>query len=271
MDSCGQNLTVMPLYRLLETSLTGKQSMRFSHPLGPAMHVRSFVPELMEGRDVDEKELFRTLEQFRTINRFFSGIHGLLNKVLLNYIRKHPSPSGYSIIDLGTGGCDIPLWLIGQCRRMGQPVRITGIDQDPRVIAYIKRTVPSIPELTVCQATAHEALLNETYDFILSNHFLHHLCDREIPSVLRLMHTRSRIGYICNDLRRSRLALLLFAIIAPVLFKNSLTTTDGIRSIRKGFRFQELRAFTSELIPSPVLRAVIPYHLCLYHMKGFND
>lgn len=234
---------------------------------GARLRFRSQSPELMDMSGTDENELFATLDQFRIVNRFFSGIYGVLEQFLIGYMKKHHRSEEYTILDLGAGGCDIPLWIIGRCRRMGQPVRVTGADHDQRVVSYVKRKHSGCPELSVVHATAEKALESRVFDFVISNHFLHHLSDSQLPGIIQKIHSRSGIGYICNDLCRSRIAMLQFSLVAPILFHNSLTLRDGLSSIRKGFTMDEIRRLLEPLVPSPVIRKVFPAHICFFRLK----
>ncbi len=228
---------------------------------------RSDMKELMDEENVDTDKLFRTLKQFKTVNRFFSGIHRVLSKTVLHYLRKNPSTHVISIIDLGSGGCDIPFWLINQCRRMKQPIEVCAVDHDKRIISHIQQTCLRVPELTFKLSSAKDALMEKEYDFVISNHFLHHLKNDEIGELLQLMNKKSRIGYVCNDLRRSRIALLQFALVAPILFRSSLTVVDGLRSICRGFTPKELNRWTTQLTPTPQVSRVFPAHLCISKIK----
>ncbi|MFP4013736.1 MAG: methyltransferase domain-containing protein [Chitinispirillaceae bacterium] len=231
------------------------------------MRFRSQLPELMDMKGIDENELFATLDQFRTVNRFFSGIHGVLEKVLIGYMKKHPRPQAYTILDLGAGGCDIPLWIIGRCRRMGQPVQVIAADHDQRVVSYVKKKHNGCSELSVIHTTAENALESLVFDFVISNHFLHHLSDFQLPAVIEKIHSRSKIGYVCNDICRSRMALLHYSLVAPIFFRNSLTVRDGLSSIRKGFTIGEIRRFLDPLVPSPEIRRVFPAHISFFCRK----
>lgn len=241
--------------------------MSFSR-IFPRMPIRSQSPELMDRDDVNEKELFRTLDQFKNVNRYFSGIHGVLTKVFLKYMKENPRSEAYTVLDLGAGGCDIPIWLIKKCRKLRQPVKVVGVDHDQRTVSYVKPRVYDFPELSVVHSTARKALGEKRYDFIISNHFLHHLSDKELPQLICEIHSGSRIGYILNDLCRKRSAVLQFSLIAPLIFRDSFTVRDGLKSIYRGFTRSEIRSLAESLNPRPVIKTVFPAHICLYQLKS---
>ena len=66
-------------------------------------------PELMDLPDSDPRRLERTLAQIAWINRFLSGARRLLERTVLEDIRRRPGPC--TLLDVGCGGADLALWL----------------------------------------------------------------------------------------------------------------------------------------------------------------
>jgi hypothetical protein len=83
------------------------------------------------------------------------------------------------------------------------------------------------------------------YDFIFTNHFMHHFPDSELPDLLGLVHRKTRIRFLMNDLKRSRLSYLGFTLFATLFLHNSFAGYDGGLSILRGFTSAELQELVS--------------------------
>ena len=227
---------------------------------------RSTERELMDSSGSDCRLLLRTLHQFRLLNRLISGIYKTLEQNLVTHMQQTGSKS-YTVLDLGSGGCDIPLWLVSFCSNRSINVEVICIDNDSRVIQYAKEKCKNNKSIQVVQCSAQEAVSHFKADYAISNHFLHHLPEKDIIPLLSSIHKHSSKGYILNDIRRSRLSMWLFFILSSVLFHRSFTLTDGLISIKKGFTPEQLHSFCSTAgIPS-IIKEVHPGHLAILHFR----
>jgi len=197
-------------------------------------------PEALEGPASTDADLRRALSDFARINLLISGTRGLLRDELVPRMRRLDSRP-VSVLDIGAGGCDIARWLALYCRRDGIPVRIICLDSDPRAVAFGRAACAAVPEIDVRLGNAFDL---ETaagpVDFIIANHFLHHIDDERIPCLLASMDRTARHGFIVSDLRRSCWAYVAFAAIGALLWPRGMTRSDGLVSIRKGFTLEEL-------------------------------
>ena len=80
----------------------------------------------------------------------------------------------------------------------------------------------------------------KSYDVVLSTLVCHHLSDEQLTSFFSSAQRIARKKVIINDLHRHPLALLLFKMASPVLFRNRLVQHDGALSIRKAFSREDL-------------------------------
>lgn len=87
----------------------------------------------------------------------------------------------------------------------------------------------------------------EKADVIMATLVCHHMTDEEITTFIHEAYTHANHLVLINDLQRSRLAKWLFKCISRPLFSNRLISHDGIVSIERGFKKNELKA----LIPYP--------------------
>ena len=72
--------------------------------------------------------------------------------------------------------------------------------------------------------------------------FLHHFDEAELPEILAGLHRLARRALVVNDLHRARVPYLFGRAAFPLLFRSRVSVEDGLLSIRRGFRADELRA-----------------------------
>jgi 2-polyprenyl-3-methyl-5-hydroxy-6-metoxy-1,4-benzoquinol methylase len=219
----------------------------------------SHLTEAMDGLDCDPALLERSYHQFRAVN-------GLLSRsrfVYKRFIRPLMSDRRqvYSLLDIGFGGGDIARELARWAQQDGLDLWVTGIDIDARAYAYVQRFPPS-PKLSFRLAdVATLVARGERFDFVLSNHVLHHL---DAPGLQAMLGAAQALGarVVFNDIRRSALAYLGFWLLTSVAFRRSYIRQDGLISIRRSYTAKELRA----LVPAGWgVRRAMPFRLLLIH------
>lgn len=199
---------------------------------------RSRAIERMDRADAPEGPLFRTLDQFGAINRWFTRARGALDTFVLRVLRRAPERS-YRLADLGAGGCDLARWLVDRCRRGGLRLTVRAIERDPRIRRYAADANAGYPEIELVAADALDAGAWGAPDFIFANHLLHHLDDEQIVILLRRLKA-SGARYVLSDIVRSRWAAAPYAAIVGLGFRGGFLLDDGLISIRRGFRRPEL-------------------------------
>jgi SAM-dependent methyltransferase len=111
---------------------------------------RRHDPEWMDRRDNTAADLEGALEDIRAVNRYLGG-----SKVLLDALRPHLAAGGddsvTTILDVGTGGADVPLDLVAAARRGGRRVRIVAVDRDPVTLAYARRRTAGVEEIEIVE------------------------------------------------------------------------------------------------------------------------
>lgn len=200
--------------------------------------LRLDAAELMDDPECDTRQLLRTLEQFETINRFFSRYRTVLKRTVLRDMRPGRE---YHLVDIGAGGCDIAAWLLREAQRKGLQLRISALEPDPRSADYAERRWQGLTGLSVIRTSGENLAEHQPFDYVYANHVLHHLSDSEIRDVLSDADRLADRGAVFTDLKRSRWSYLGFWLVSGV-FRDSFARTDGLISIRKGFREKELRS-----------------------------
>jgi len=196
--------------------------------------------ELMDRPEVSLTTLFRTYDGFARLNPLLARWKGIYKTLLVPIMRREPDKH-FTLLDIGCGGGDLLRNLKAWSERDGFRLSVLGIDPDPRAEAYLR--------LSVTRAHLHfrccdlQTLVDEQarFDFVISNHLLHHLSDRELDALLQQAATMSQRLVVMNDIERSDLALISFSL-SWLFFWRSFIPVDGSRSIRRSYTASELRA-----------------------------
>ncbi|HEV3415557.1 MAG TPA: methyltransferase domain-containing protein, partial [Pirellulales bacterium] len=114
------------------------------------------------------------------------------------------------VLDIATGGGDIPIALWHRARRRRLPIEITACDISRRAIEFAERKAKqSGAKIEYFARDVLAEPLPEGFDAIVCSLFLHHLSDDDAASLLSRMAGASRRLVLVNDLRRSTPGLLL--------------------------------------------------------------
>ncbi len=190
----------------------------------------------MDLPDSDRRRLERTLVQMAWINRFLSGARGLLERTILESIRRRPGPC--TLLDVGCGGADLALWLV----RREPSLSITCLDHDPRVADYARRRCAGAERIEVRLGSASELEALGSFDYVFANHFLHHQEDERLAPTVAAMLARTRRLLVITDLLRDRSSYFWYSLLAGLFLHGSFAISDGRLSIRRGFLPEELAA-----------------------------
>ncbi|MCU1548956.1 MAG: methyltransferase protein [Arthrobacter sp.] len=192
--------------------------------------------EEMDLPDCNPTRLARTYEQFAVVNRAVSGWRSLYRTQLRPRLS---AGSTTTLLDIGCGGGDLAVMLSRWAFRDGRRLAITAIDPDPRASRFAQERHSSAG-VTFRQAAASElAGEGKSYDFVVSNHVLHHLGQDEFPAFLAESAALCHGRVIHNDLRRSPAAYALF-FAGSLIFTGSYIRRDGLTSIRRSYTAAEL-------------------------------
>jgi ubiquinone/menaquinone biosynthesis C-methylase UbiE len=191
----------------------------------------------MDAPDADPIELARSLVFIRRINALLgysrATIHHL-NKLSENWDRKNEM----KILDVATGSGDIPRAILRWADRGGIRCRIIAIDLHHNTLeTAISETRD--PRLTFARADATQLPFeNDSFEFVLTGMFLHHLEEPAAIKVLEEMDRVTRTGVIAADLLRSRRAYFWISLFTA--FSNPMVKHDARVSVAGAFSEAEL-------------------------------
>lgn len=193
--------------------------------------------EWMDNPDCDLDELENTYRQFSTINSLISQ----WRKIYKHEIRPLLNPdTPNSLLDIGFGGGDIPIKISRWATNDGYNLQITAIDPDPRALNFVQN-LDRYPNITFLQCALSELdPAQQQFDFVISNHLLHHLDGNQLDQTLQMAKALSTKQVLFNDIHRDDLAYLFFNLLARPIFRSSFITADGLTSIKRSFTEVEL-------------------------------
>lgn len=201
--------------------------------------------ELLDHPDNSAEEIRENLRDLERLNRYFGGVRTVLLH-LGRMVGEH-SQSPLTILDIATGGADIPRAICRWARTRQLAVAIEAVDQGEQVLAAAAEWSIDFPEIRLRRVQAPPLPYpDHSFDYVIASLFFHHLNEAEGILLLQEMARVARCGLLVNDLLRSRLACLLTAMTTRLLSGNRLTRHDGPMSVLRGFRPEELRRMATE-------------------------
>ena len=218
----------------------------------------------MDRADNEAADLNRTLDDIRLVNRFLRGSAILVNAVR-PILSAHPAGETLRLLDVGTGGGDLPLDLVGCARRMGRPVRITAVDRDPITLAYARKETAAVPEIEVIDADAFELPFPPgSFDVVTASMFLHHFGHDDAVRLVAGFRKIARRAVLVNDLRRHAVSWAFISLASRVTRRHPMFVHDSALSVLRGFTRDELRAVARDAGASDA-KVVwrLPYRLLL--------
>ncbi len=197
--------------------------------------------EIMDDPASDPDTLRRTYEQFRYVNAVVSGWPTTYRREIRPRLSE-TQPS--TLLDIGSGGGDVARALARWADRDGLLLTVTAIDPDARAHEFATSQPPTAG-LTFRRALSSDLVAEDArFDYVVSNHVLHHLSAQELGGLLFDSERLSRGGgrVLHADIERSVPAYLGFGVGTWPFFRGSFIRADGLTSIRRSYTAAELRA-----------------------------
>lgn len=209
--------------------------------------LRAFAPlprevarvELLDRPGVPRTELAENLADIARLNRL--GPTRALLAHLAPVFARHRGPAPLRVLDLGTGGGDVPAAVVRWARARGRRVSVLALDLQPEVLACAGAAARDLPEVRLVAGDALQPpVRRDGVDVALCSLTLHHLPEAAVVRLLRLMADVARLGFVVSDLRRSRLAYAAAWLTTRLISKSRLTRHDGPLSVLRAYTREEL-------------------------------
>jgi 2-polyprenyl-3-methyl-5-hydroxy-6-metoxy-1,4-benzoquinol methylase len=208
---------------------------------------RSEEPEIMDNFALEGETLRDALDKIAKINQLLGGNQLTLHGVQ-ELIEKIPKTIEIVIVDVGCGNGDMLRTLADYGLKHHFNFQLIGIDANNFTINHARKLSNNYSNISYrCEDVFGKAFSELKYDIILCTLTLHHFKEEEILQLMTVFNINSRIGIVINDLQRSALAYRLFQGLCFVFGLNSMSREDGLVSILRGFKKEELVHFSEKL------------------------
>ena len=207
---------------------------------------RSREDEIMDKFDFQGEGLKNVLHTIDKINTQLGGhrvtIKGI-QKLLKNHSKKH-----LVIADLGCGSGDALRHISKWAKTNNINVQLIGIDANSHTIQIARELSSDYKNISYRVIDVFsEDFDNFQADIMTCCLTLHHFDDISIEKLLTVLHQKTSIGLIINDLHRHKLAYRLFQLYCRVFVNSEIARKDGLTSILRGFKSKDLEYFGNQL------------------------
>jgi 2-polyprenyl-3-methyl-5-hydroxy-6-metoxy-1,4-benzoquinol methylase len=208
---------------------------------------RTENPEIMDDFTLEGEELKDALDKIASINQLLGG-----NRLTLKGVRKLLKNKGkgdlVTIVDVGCGNGDMLRKIAKYGLKNNLNLELIGIDANLYTVNYAVTLSEKYSNIHYkCEDIFSKAFDELKYDIVLCTLTLHHFKNEEIVRLLTVFKNNSKIGFVINDLQRSSVAYRLFQALCFVFGLNKMSREDGLISILRGFKRDELIGFSEKL------------------------
>jgi 2-polyprenyl-3-methyl-5-hydroxy-6-metoxy-1,4-benzoquinol methylase len=231
------------------------------------MKARQLEPEIMDDPGLEAGRHHAALRGLARLNRV-SGAASLVWPLIASLARAAaPANRSIRVLDIATGGGDLPIAIRRCARKVGLDVTVDGCDISDTALAYAESRADEA-RVTGCRFFQLNALtepLPDGYDVIICSLFLHHLERDEAVHLLGQMRRHAGRRIIINDLSRGRMNLAMVFLGSRLVTRSPVVHVDAIRSVRAAWTPGELRGLAEEAqLTGAKLRSVFPSRMLLH-------
>ena len=199
-------------------------------------------PELLDG-PLDPDALAGNLRDLARINRWLGGAD-LSRRAIREVADALPPRWDLSVLDVGTGGADIPLDLLRTWGARWPRLAVTAVDARSEVLDGARALHPAIdgePRLTLEVADGRALPFpDRSFDIAHASLVVHHLEPDEAAGFLAELARVASVAVVVNDLSRAALHWLGAVAIGRCCTRNPYTRHDAPLSVRRAYTVAEL-------------------------------
>ena len=176
------------------------------------------------------------------------------------------------VVDVGTGGADIPLFLRQSWSGPGPAPELTAADSRPEVLTAARAVTPLLDGAVDLVEADGRALPwpDDAFDVGHASLVLHHLDPVEAVAFLRELARVSRSGVVINDLDRAVVHWLGAWFLGHLFTRNRLTRADAPLSVRRAYTVPEMAVLlrVAGLRPIAVRRAFFRHRYAIVAVRA---
>jgi 2-polyprenyl-3-methyl-5-hydroxy-6-metoxy-1,4-benzoquinol methylase len=188
----------------------------------------------MDQPDLDRQVHVHALSALARINFWSASARTLWREIAR--LRRKSGTASLTLLDIATGGGDVPIRLWRKARQAGFDLRVEGCDTSPTAIACAaQRAKEQEVEARFFVLDALVEALPQQYDVVTCSLFLHHLDDPVAVEFLRHMAAAATRMVLVSDLVRSKAGYALAYLGTRLLSRSRVTHIDGPLSVQSAF------------------------------------
>lgn len=208
---------------------------------------RTDKPEIMDDFTMEGEILREALDKIAKINQLLGGNRLTLLGVK-SLIANIPNTDEITIVDVGCGNGDMLRSLADYGVKNNLNFKLIGIDANNFTSNHALKLSENYPNISYrCEDIFNKPFKELKYDIVLCTLTLHHFKESEILDIMNVFYTNASRGVVINDLERSSVAYRLFQSLCYVFQLNAMSREDGLTSILRGFKKEDLTDFSKKL------------------------
>ncbi|RMA64269.1 methyltransferase domain-containing protein [Ulvibacter antarcticus] len=208
---------------------------------------RSRASEIMDDFDLKGDEMKELLTDLKLVNKWLGGTKVTIEGLQF-LLKQQPKQSTITILDVGCGDGEMLRNCARFGRKKGYDFKLIGIDANNHILTEAKVRSEAFENISFQTLDVMEIDKSTIeYDIVLCTLFLHHFPKEQIVVILNKLLKNAKVGCVINDLHRSRLAFVLFKLFSKVVLKTKIARHDGLVSVARGFKRNELKEISEEI------------------------
>ena len=211
----------------------------------PDLTYRVTTLPLLRNPSVADDRLPESLAQLAAMNRILGGYGGAFSALFPYMERNQTRP--VRILDVGTGLCDVPAFLLQDTGIRRWDVDFVGIDASYEGIVAARTYLHTRLDRSVAnRAAVHVAdpanlpYPDDAFDIAMSSLFLNRFDPRQARAIAAEMDRVARDGVLITDLVRNELFLFAVTVAVHLLPTTPLVRNDAPLSVERGSLRPEL-------------------------------
>lgn len=208
---------------------------------------RTTASEIMDDFSLEGDTLREALDKIAVINKFLGG-NSLTLRGIQKLLKGVSKSEVVTIVDIGCGNGDMLREIAKYGLEAGWIFNLIGIDANQFTVKHAENLSTAYPNIGIrCLDIFDVDFSSFNCDISLCTLTLHHFSDDGIVKLVNEFAEHSRLGVVINDLHRSRISYRLFQAVCFVFQLNEMSRDDGLVSILRGFKKEELIAYSEKL------------------------
>jgi 2-polyprenyl-3-methyl-5-hydroxy-6-metoxy-1,4-benzoquinol methylase len=207
-------------------------------PESRTLRHRRLQPEVMDQPGLDHGQHHRALNAIARVN-WISGSGRILwpsIRALCDERSRAGDLRPVRLLDVATGGGDVPVALWRRAKRRGISLEVAGCDVSATAVEHAcKYAATRGAEARFFQCDVLADPLPEGYDVITCSLFLHHLDEEQALVLLRKMREAAGNLALVNDLTRGRLGWLAAYLGSRIITRSPVVHVDAPLSVEGAF------------------------------------